>query len=82
MGYNQSKENKEIIISQAGNSGGATSGLDKSFTTWEIGYAVIIILILIFVGAYIWRRCMKKLEKRIRLEVSRSQELVSMRDNV
>lgn len=48
-------EEKEIIISRAGNSGGATAASSKAiFTLWEVTGLIVVLVIIEF---FIWRRC-------------------------
>lgn len=77
MGYNQSKQEKEIIVSQAGNSGGVTSESEK-FSTKEVVIMCGVMLAVAVIIYIIVKRCQKSLDRRIRREVSRSQELYNI----
>jgi hypothetical protein len=72
MGKTQSKE--EVIIAQAGNSGGETNG-QSGFTTKNIMEIVSMLLVLIIIGTYIYEKCKKKLAKKINRQIRASQEL-------
>ena len=77
MGTYQSGKEKEIIVAQAGNSGGVTNEAQK-FTTTEV-LVVGGIVIGIAIAAYLdKRRCQKYMERKIRREVARSQELLNI----
>lgn len=76
MGYNQSKEEKEVIISQAGNSGGTTS--DVQFGLKYITEIVVIVFIVVVIGYFLWRRCEKRMQKKMRREIIRSRDLIAL----
>lgn len=79
MGKNQSKEVKEeIIIAQAGNSGGSTTTQSQSngVSRWEVAALLIATIIVLGVLFYCYRKVKKNLEKKIRTEIRRSQEFV------
>lgn len=79
MEYNQSKEEKEVIITQAGNSGGTTTTTPgTTFTMWEIGVFLVGLLLIIIIGRFVWIKCNKRMEKKIRREITRSQELMEL----
>lgn len=78
MGYNQSKEEKEIIISQAGNSGGTTATTGTVFTLWEVGMAFLVFVVICTLGYMVWKKCRRNMERKIRREVARSHELLSL----
>lgn len=70
MGKNQSKE--EIFIAQAGNSGEATIDFFlKNYMEIIVRALVVLTLLVAF-----YKYCKKRLEKKIRREISRNQELV------
>lgn len=74
MGSSQTKE--EVIIAQAGNSGGNTVGTGNgSLIKIAIEIAVMIICCIIMM-VYCFGKCKKRLEKKIRAEITRSQEIV------
>lgn len=75
MGTTESKE--EVIIAQAGNSGGASNGTNfGSFNVAEILGITAFIGILLLVIAYCCRIYKKKLTKKIRRELSKSTEQI------
>lgn len=75
MGTTQSKE--EVIIAQAGNSGGQTNGVSfNAMGVKEIMEMVMIIICIIIILVYCHGKCKKQLEKKVRREIVRSQELV------
>lgn len=77
MGSSQSKE--EVIISQAGNSGSVTNGM---FNGVSLGQQILIIvlggLIVAIIMVFCWFQVKKMLEKKIRREITRSQNLQSV----
>lgn len=73
MGKNQSKE--EIVIAQAGNSGGQTSDIDK-FTIKNWLEVAVVVLALGVIIAYLYGKCRKRIHKKIRDEIRASQQLV------
>lgn len=74
MGKTQSKE--EVIITQAGNSGGTTAEGNSGHGYSLLEVCGIVTAMLIVAAIIVWccRRSKKALEKKIRLEVMRSQE--------
>lgn len=78
MGGSESKE--EVVIAQAGNSGGVSATEEKahSYTMMEIVGIVAICLFIAGFMMYIWKRVERALQKKIRREIVRtqSQELV------
>lgn len=78
MGSNSSKEEKEVIITQAGNSGGISTNIQGKFSLVEICVFILVIFMVLVLGYFIWNYCKKRLEKKIRREVTRSQELMSI----
>ena len=80
MGKTVSKE--EIVIAQAGNSGGATTGAENGkgknygYSLLEVCAIVGGMLSVVAVGIWLWRRSRKALERKIRMEIRRSQELM------
>lgn len=79
MGTNQSRQEKEIIISQAGNSGGTTGLQQMKLNFWEIVGLLAIIVGLTILGYCMWRCNKKATRKQIRREITRSQELLEIR---
>lgn len=78
MGTSQSKE-EEIFITQAGNSGGQTNNPNLSSGFGSIQDILSIILIGIAVLLCIWFiyvKCKKAFEMKIRREISRSRDVV------
>lgn len=83
MGQNQSTKedktvrNEEIIIAQSGNSGGTTTNASISNLSVSdvLGIATfcLVLLIFIYVAYRKYKRC---LERKIRNEIRKSQELV------
>lgn len=78
MGKTWSKE--EIVIAQAGNSGGQSLDAENKghhgYSTTEVLAIVAFILaiaILLFLG---YRKMKQLIEKKIRMEIRRSQELI------
>lgn len=72
MGGSQSKE--EVIISQAGNSGGATAKMyGIGFSLMEIIGIVAAGFIVVAVIVYLWYTAKKSLKRTIRREIQRSQ---------
>lgn len=78
MGTNQSREEKEIIVAQAGNSGGVNNGTN-SYGFAEVGVVVCIILVMLIIGYVTWKHCKKSCGRRIRREVERSHELLAIK---
>lgn len=75
MGKNQSKE--EIIIAQAGNSGGQTTTTSMGEWTFkEILCIGVLILAVLAIMAYMMARCKKQLQQTIRREIALSRETV------
>lgn len=76
MGSTQSKE--EVIIAQAGNSGGITNktASSPSWTVKEIAEIVVLIMAIIVIFWFCVIRCKAMLRKKIREEISRSREQV------
>ena len=78
MGKTVSKE--EIVIAQSGNSGGATTeaenGKNYGYSLLEVCAIVSGMLSVVAIGIWFWRRSRKALERKIRIEIRRSQELV------
>lgn len=76
MGAKQSKE--EIIIAQAGNSGGVTNSVDSvgHLTLWQGIGLVFFGIVMVFVILYCYGCAKKRVESKIRREIRRSQELV------
>jgi hypothetical protein len=68
MGTNQSKE--EVIIAQAGNSGGVT------ISTREAWGIAVLVLAVLTIAAYCVSRCNQVLKRKIRKEIARSMEEV------
>lgn len=80
MGTTQTRQEKEIVIAQSGNSGGTTaSSTDGSkYTLWEVIGVCGTFLILLLVGWFINQRCKRNINKNIRREMNKSQELISI----
>lgn len=78
MGTNQSKTEKEVIIAQAGNSGGATGLQGISFNFWEVVGILFTILLIVVIGYYLWRCNRKATRRQIRREISKSQDLAAI----
>lgn len=78
MGENQSKE--EIIIAQSGNSGGNTNKANQNesegYTLPEILGIVAIVVVLLAGLIYLKNKLKKMIEKKIRKEITMSQEIV------
>lgn len=75
MGKNQSKE---VIISQAGNSGetaATTTSNNTHIAYWEVVLIVIGAIILCFGLIWCYQRIRKNMRKEIRREIARSQEI-------
>lgn len=72
MGGTQSKE--EVIIAQAGNSGGQTNKTEFFSLKTIIEITVIIIAVIITI-LYCYGRCKKGLLKKVRREIRASQDL-------
>lgn len=73
MGGKESKE--EVIIAQAGNSGGQTNETNKfsAKTIVEIVFMILAVLIVLF---YLYNKCKKHMTKKIQEQIRASQELV------
>lgn len=79
MGKNQSKDVKEeIIIAQAGNSGGSTTSQSQTngVSLLEVIALLIATVVLLGILGYCFNKIKKNIERKIRLEIRRSQELV------
>lgn len=77
MGTSQSKQEQnkeEIIIAQAGNSGGQTSGILQSVSRQEYLSLAIIILILLGYTLYFYEKLQYRWRKKIKQAVTRSSE--------
>lgn len=76
MGSTESKE--EVIIAQAGNSGGATTDGTNfgSFSVAEILGIIAFIGVLLIVVAYCWGIYKKRLTNKIRKELRKSTEQI------
>lgn len=72
MGSSQSKE--EIIVAQAGNSGGVTGSLVNLSTTQEALLLIIGSFIIVAIIICSYRRGKKAFERKMRREISRSLE--------
>lgn len=75
MGKSQSKE--EVIIAQAGNSGGESTKVGSG--NFSMGEVCSIIAIVLSLGVFIYlmvQWIMKRIQKKIRTEIRRSQELI------
>lgn len=79
MGGSTSKE-EEVIITQAGNSGGISANANQNQATGYNLYEIVgIILICVIIGIIvmcIWKKIQKALEKKIRREIAKSRESV------
>lgn len=65
MGGSSSNEEKEIIISHAGNSGGTIpTSSETMFTLWEVTGQLVALLIMAITRFFIWRRCKKFIHKK------------------
>lgn len=75
MGGSESKE--EVIISQAGNSGGITdeANTNKGCSLLEVIGIVFAGLVIVFILYSGYRIISKRLERKIRREIARSREL-------
>lgn len=73
MGTSQSKE--EVIIAQAGNSGGQTNKTDFLSIQHMVEIAFLVLGVIAIV-AYCLRKCKKLLRKSIQEQIRASQELV------
>lgn len=73
MGNNQAKE--EIIIAQAGNSGGTTATASVWNLTDILVITIFILVLMVIIGFCI-KKCKSALETKIRREINRSRELV------
>lgn len=71
MGSSQSKE--EVIISQAGNSGGQTNALQ--FGIKEVLEIIVVIVCMGVIVGCCYVKCRKWFEKKIRREIIKSQDL-------
>jgi len=76
MGKTQSKE--EIIIAQAGNSGGATNEATQGtgWSTKDIMSVIVLVLASVVIGWYIVNRCRTYMMRKMRAEIARSREQV------
>lgn len=72
MGKSQSKE--EIVIAQAGNSGGQTTS--QGVSLWEVVILLSVAIFVLIIIAYCYQQIKKNLTRKIRREIIRSQELV------
>lgn len=78
-GNTNSKEvREEIVIAQSGNSGGQTNSPQQngSISSRDILETGVIIVAVAVIILYLYGRCKKKFEKKIRREITASQELV------
>lgn len=75
MGLKESKE--EVIIAQAGNSGGSTTSqeIQRGVSLGEVVALIAVALVLAIVVAYCYLHGKKKLERKIRRGIIRSQEI-------
>lgn len=73
MGGTESKK-EEVIIAQAGNSGGQTNG--ASFSTKDILFIVVFVIVMLILLSILWERCNRKIDTKIKREVSRSREIL------
>ena len=74
MGKTVSKEEKDIIIAQAGNSGGQTNGdLDNGTANKliVITFVMVLLIVLCAAAALLTRMCRKHIEKKIRVQIRR-----------
>lgn len=78
MGSTQTKE--EVIISQAGNSGGTSNGTSFAVSWKEAMGIVAFCAVIIIIVAYAVHKLKKHLEKKIQQEIRRSQELIQNLD--
>ena len=69
MGESESKE--EVIISQAGNSGGATA--NNGFSLVELSGVVAAGFVIVAIVAYCYCKDKKMLKSTVRREIQRSQ---------
>lgn len=74
MGSSQTKE--ELVIAQAGNTGSNAIESGSGLSSKIIIEMVASILGCITVIVYCFGKCKKRLEKKIRAEITRSQEIV------
>lgn len=72
MGSSQTKE--EVIIAQAGNSGNAKG--QTHFSIMDVGFFTVAAVVLVIILLFCYGKCKKKLERKIREEISRSREEV------
>lgn len=66
---------EEVIIAQAGNSGGTSNNI--TFSISELMGIMAFVIVMILILLVIFRLCRKRLEKKIRAELRRSQEIIS-----
>lgn len=75
MGSNNSKSREEIIIAQAGNSGGQTTetsfGVAKEVLTIGVLFLAVVCMV-----AFCFCHCKKILKRKIRTEIARSREQI------
>ena len=80
MGTNQSKETKEeIVIAQSGNSGGSTTSQQQEVTYVSLTEVVLLLVAtvsFVALGYYCYLKIRRNLEKKIRQEIRRSQEII------
>ncbi len=78
MGNQKTKEVKEeVIIAQAGNSGGITDTTSQAVTsTRDVLVLIVLGLAIIGIGILCYIRCKKQLERKIRREISKSTDRV------
>lgn len=75
MGSSQSKE--EVIIAQAGNSGGVKNNVESSsWSIKEIAELVVLMMAIIVIFWFCVSRCKATIRKKIREEISKSREQV------
>lgn len=76
MGAKQSKE--EIVIAQAGNSGGSTTSQEnaKGVSYLELAAVLIGTLLIVGIAGYCYLRARKNFRATIRREIRKSQELI------
>lgn len=79
MGGSTSKQ-EEVIITQAGNSGGISTNTNHSqvngYSLWEIIGIVVVCMAIAIVVLCIWKKMQKSLKNSIRREIARSRENV------
>lgn len=84
MGSQQTKE-EEVIISQAGNSGGATNDVAQSqraLTALEVSGVVTSCLLIALLAYLAFRLIKKAIERKIKKEVSKAKLEVTRSYNV